>query len=91
MDTFITIVVLAILGFLGYSAVNDYNERNLPRDTGRYQIVTQGDYRAFLLDTSTGQTYSWTAIIDEKGKVLNNEWRYDYNSAIELKTPEHLR
>lgn len=51
-------------------------------EIGRYQIIRENDYRAYLLDTVSGDSYSWVINTDEKGQKTYEGWEEAPNLAI---------
>jgi hypothetical protein len=75
---FIAILVIAAIW---------YNERNPTpppaAEIGRYQIVTRGEWKGWLIDTATGDTWEWVTITDESGKPTGDRmWSYSLYSAV---------
>ena len=69
------LIAICALGYIGYMHFIKEEIKPVvasPPSVGRYEIVKMNEARAFLIDTSTGDTWQYVHLTDKNGVQLSN-------------------
>lgn len=50
---------------------------------GRYQLVRENDFRAYLIDTATGESFQWVTVKDANGQTITEHWERTMNTDLD--------
>lgn len=78
-------VVLGLIA-IGLTCYWHYNLPEKPKQplpVGRYEIVRENDFRAYLIDTATGESYSWYILNNAAGQRIEEGWQHASNAWLD--------
>ncbi len=74
-DSFCNGFIIASVIAGGFYYFNKDEKVSEPPQAGRYEIITRGEWKGWLLDTATGDTWEWITIVGEDNKDAGRQWQ----------------